>query len=258
MRLFTDFGENCTFFPREVDLGSRGRCRVLFTPENLETISAGHVPSIHASNYGGSWKNSSIFYVNVDSERKGTSRICFRIQCCAWSDGSEFCGGAVHRTLEPEAPLVPLTESFTPEFSRTALGRALLQSHRCNHSRRSRTVEQFMAPCFGYCAGTGRVVGSWPFWSCGIKARQSSQFPFGMGRDDSVAPSRIEWTRRVIIVSVGRGLVRTTCRRRGPPWVSPDEYKRVRFFLQLATCGRRCFVIVADCCGSGREFRNVL
>ena len=47
---------------------------------------------------------------------EGTSRICFRIQLCAWSDGSEFCGGAVHRTLKPEAPLVLLTESFTPEF----------------------------------------------------------------------------------------------------------------------------------------------
>ena len=35
MRLFTDLGEHCMFFPREVDLGSRGRCRVLFTPENL-------------------------------------------------------------------------------------------------------------------------------------------------------------------------------------------------------------------------------
>ena len=191
------------------------------------------------------------FYVDVDSEWKGTCRICFRIRCCAWSEGSEFCSGAVHRTLEPEAPLVPLTESFTPEFSRTALGRALLQSRRWNHSRRSRTVEWVLC-------GTGRVVGSWPFWSCGIKARRSSQFPFGMGRDDSVAPSRIELTRRVIIVSVGRGLVRTTCRRRCPPWVSPDEYKRVRFFLQLATCGRRCGVIVADCCGSGREFLNVL
>ena len=27
-----------------------------------------------------------------------------------------FCGRAVHRTLEPEATLVLLTESFTPEF----------------------------------------------------------------------------------------------------------------------------------------------
>ena len=61
-------------------------------------------------------RNSFIFYVNVDSEWKGTSRICFRIHRCAWSDGSGFCGGAVHRTLDPEAPLVPLTESFTPEF----------------------------------------------------------------------------------------------------------------------------------------------
>ena len=89
---------------------------MLFTPENLDTISTGRVSGIHTSDYGGSWKNSFIFYVNVDSEWKGTSRICFRIQRCAWSDSNEFCGGAVHRTLEPEAPLVPLTESFTPEF----------------------------------------------------------------------------------------------------------------------------------------------
>ena len=72
---------------------------MLFTPESLDTIPMGHVPGIHASNYGGSWKNSSIFYVNEDSEWKGTSRICSRIQLCASSDGSEFCGGAVHRTL---------------------------------------------------------------------------------------------------------------------------------------------------------------
>ena len=41
------------------------------------------------------WKSGDYFH--------GPSRICFRIQCCAWSDGGEFCGGAVHRTLEPEA-----------------------------------------------------------------------------------------------------------------------------------------------------------
>ena len=188
------FGENCTFFPREVDLGSRGRCRVLFTP-----ISTGHVPSIHASNYGGS-------YVNVDSEWKGTSRICFRIQCCAWSDGSEFCGGAVHRTLEAEAPLVPLTESFEHSFG---------AADGIIHVAYGRAVHGTL---FWVLCRTGRVVGSWPFWSCGIKARRSRQIPLGMGRDDSVAPSRIELTRRVIIVSVGRGLVRTTCRRRCPQW----------------------------------------
>ena len=43
---------------------------MLFTPENLDTVPTGHVLGIHASNYGGSWKNSSIFYVNVDSEWK--------------------------------------------------------------------------------------------------------------------------------------------------------------------------------------------
>ena len=41
---------------------------MLFTPENLDIISTGRVSGIHASNYGGSWKNSFIFYVNVDSE----------------------------------------------------------------------------------------------------------------------------------------------------------------------------------------------
>ena len=107
----------------------------------------GHVPGIYASNYGGSWKNSFIFNVNEDSEWKGTSRICFRIQRCAWSDGSEFCGGAVHRTLWPEAPLVPLTESFTPEF----LARRWVE-HSLGAAVGSRTVEQFMAPCFEHCA----------------------------------------------------------------------------------------------------------
>ena len=89
---------------------------MLFTPENLDTISTGHVPGIHASNYCGSWKNSFIFYVNVDSEWKGTTRIYFRISALCLVRRQEFCGGAVHRTLEPDAPLVPLTESFTPEF----------------------------------------------------------------------------------------------------------------------------------------------
>ena len=109
-----------------------------FTPENLDTISTGRVSGIHASDYGGSWKNSFSFNVNVDSEWKGTSRICFRIQRCAWSDGNGFCGGAVHRTLEPEAPLVPLTESFTPEF----LARRWVE-HSLGAAVGSRTVEQF-------------------------------------------------------------------------------------------------------------------
>ena len=138
----------------------------------------------------------------------------FRIQLCAWSDGSEFCGGAVHRTTEPEAPLVLLTESFTPEF----LARRWVE-----HSFGAADERAVHGTLFWVLCGTGRVVESWPFWSCGIKARRSSQFP--MGRDDSVAPSRIELTRPVIIVSAGRGFVRTTCRR--PPWGSPDEYKRV-------------------------------
>ena len=43
---------------------------MLFAPENLDTIPTGHAPGIHASNYSGSWKNSSIFNVNVDSEWK--------------------------------------------------------------------------------------------------------------------------------------------------------------------------------------------
>ena len=130
-------------------------------PGNLDIISTG------LSDHGGSWKNSCIFYVKVDSEWKGTSRICFRIQRCAWSDGSEFCGGAVHRTLEPEAPLVPLTESFTAEvLARRRVEQLiahcslkLLWSRRRSHSRRSRAVEQFMAPCLEYCT-PGRVVGS--------------------------------------------------------------------------------------------------
>ena len=246
------FGRISRIFYVNVDLGSRGRCRVLFTPKNLDTISTGRVSGIHAFDYGGSWKNSFIFYVNVESERKRTSRICFRIQCCAWSDGSEFCSGAsshpgawsdgvIHTRIFSHGvglstPFEPQKESFTSQSYSQAVHGTL----------------------FWVLCGIGRVVGSWPFWSCGIKARRSSHFFSGMGRDDSVAPSRIELTRRVIIVSDGRGFVRTTCRPRCPPWVSPDEYKRVRFFLQLSTCGGRCGVIVADCCGSGREFLNVL
>ena len=48
------FGRISHNFYVKVDVGSRGRCRVAFTPENLDTISTGHVPGIHASNYGGS------------------------------------------------------------------------------------------------------------------------------------------------------------------------------------------------------------
>ena len=121
--------------------------RVQFTPENLDIISTGRVSGIHASDYGGSWKISFIFYVSVDSEWKGTSRICFRIQHCAWCDSNWFYRGAVHRTLEPEAPLVPLTESFTPEFP----ARCWVE-HSFGAAVGSLTVEQFMAPCFEYCA----------------------------------------------------------------------------------------------------------
>ena len=103
------WGQLHVFSHVKVDLESRGRCRVLFTPENLDILSTGRVSGIHASDGGGSWKNSLIFYVKVDSEWKGTSRICFRFQ------RSKFSGGAVHHTLEPEAPLAPLTESFTAE-----------------------------------------------------------------------------------------------------------------------------------------------
>ena len=86
---------------------------------------------------------------------------------CAWSDGSGLCGGAVHRTLEPAAPLVPLTGSFTAEvLARHRVEQLvahcslkLLWSRRRSHSRRSRTVEQFVAPCRDYCT-FGRVVGS--------------------------------------------------------------------------------------------------
>ena len=99
----------------KVDLGSRGGCRVLITPENLDIISTGRVSGIHASECTvAAGLIPSFLFVNVDWT--GTSRICFRIQRCALSDGSEFCGGAVHRTLEPEAPLVLLTKSVTPEF----------------------------------------------------------------------------------------------------------------------------------------------
>ena len=41
------FGRISHIFYVKVDLGSRGRCRVLFTPENLYTISTGHVPGLH-------------------------------------------------------------------------------------------------------------------------------------------------------------------------------------------------------------------
>ena len=83
----------------------------------VHTWKTGHYfhGPVYLAVYGGSWKNSCIFYVNVDSRWKGTSRMCFRVQRCAWSDGSKFCGGAVHRTLEPEVPLAPLTESLTAE-----------------------------------------------------------------------------------------------------------------------------------------------
>ena len=136
MRQFTDLGENCTFFPRE------GGPRI--TPQNLDTVSTGRVSGIHASDYGGSWKNSFIFHVNVDSEWKGTLRTCFRIQRCAWSDGNEI---SVEQFIAPWSLKRRLTESFTPEF----LARRWVE-HSFGAAVGSRTVEQFRAPCFEYCA----------------------------------------------------------------------------------------------------------
>ena len=69
----------------------------------------------------------ALVYVKMDSEWKETSRICFRIQRCAWSDGRKFCDRAAFRTLKPETPLEPQTgrhkvlklQTHLPDSSRT-------------------------------------------------------------------------------------------------------------------------------------------
>ena len=57
------------FFHVKVDLGSRGRSRVLFTPgQSGHCFPRARVSGSHASDYGGSRKSSCIFNVKVDWE----------------------------------------------------------------------------------------------------------------------------------------------------------------------------------------------
>ena len=54
--------------PREDGPRIPGRCRVLFTHGNLDITSMGPEIWLHASDYGGSWKNSYIFLVKVNPD----------------------------------------------------------------------------------------------------------------------------------------------------------------------------------------------
>ena len=64
MRKFTEL-LNFHVLLREGGLGSRGLCRVLFTPGNWTLLPRAPCIWLHASDYGGSWKNSYIFCVKV-------------------------------------------------------------------------------------------------------------------------------------------------------------------------------------------------
>ena len=84
---------------------------MLFTPENLDAISTGHVHSNHASNYGFNWKNSDVCPLMLalhamECFLSGISGV--RLGSVAW----KFVGRELQAVLTTSVPAYPMMCSW--------------------------------------------------------------------------------------------------------------------------------------------------